>query len=77
MREQANYKQEPIIKLSKIINLLGNILGLVIKEQEGVSLFNKVEKIRVLSKASRGIRNNKEISHSFFNLLSLMGSSPL
>ena len=32
------------IKLSKTIHLLGEILGLVIKEQEGVSIFNKIEK---------------------------------
>ncbi len=42
------------IELSKIIHLLGKILGLVIKEQEGISYFNKIEKIRTLSKASRG-----------------------
>ena len=30
--------------LSKTVHLLGEILGLVIKEQEGFSLFNKVEK---------------------------------
>ena len=32
------------IELSKTIHLLGEILGLVIKEQEGSLIFNKVEK---------------------------------
>ena len=56
------------IKLSKTIHLLGEILGLVIKEQEGVSIFNKIEKIRVLSKASRGKKDKKEINKSFNQL---------
>ena len=56
------------IKLSKTIHLLGEILGLVIKEQEGISIFNKIEKIRVLSKASRGKKDKKEINKSFNQL---------
>ena len=42
-----NRKKEPTLKLSKIIHLLGEILGLVIKEKEGITFFNKVEKIRI------------------------------
>ena len=57
-----------IPKLSNTVHLLGKILGLVIKEQEGASLFNKVENIRVLSKASRGNKNNKEINKIFKKL---------
>ena len=57
MKKDTNKKKEPLLKLSKIIHLLGEILGLVIKEQEGVSFFNQVEKIRVLSKASRDKKN--------------------
>ena len=33
------------IVLSKPIRLLGEILGNIIKEQEGLSVFNKIEKI--------------------------------
>ena len=51
-----------IPKLSNTVRLLGEILGLVIKKQEGTSLFNKVENIRILSKASRGHKSKKEIS---------------
>ena len=36
------------IVLSKTIRLLGEILGNIIKEQEGISVFNKIEKIRAL-----------------------------
>ena len=58
------------IELSKTIHLLGTILGLVIKEQEGSLIFNKIEKIRVLSKASRGNNSKKNINNSFKQLKS-------
>ena len=35
------------IKLSSTIHLLGEILGNVIKKQEGLLIFNKIEKIRI------------------------------
>jgi len=49
------------IELSKIVSLLGKILGIVVKEQEGTVLYNKIEQIRSLSKASRGTKNKKKI----------------
>ena len=49
------------IELSKIVSLLGKILGVVVKEQEGAVLYNKIEEIRSLSKASRGTKNKKKI----------------
>ena len=49
------------IKLSKIVSLLGKILGVVVKEQEGLFLYNRIEEIRSLSKASRGTKNKKKI----------------
>ena len=58
------------IELSKTIHLLGTILGLVIKEQEGSLIFNKIEKIRVLSKASRGNNSKKNINNYFKQLKS-------
>jgi len=45
MVKKTKYKNIAILKLSKIVHLLGKILGLVIKEQEGVYFFNKIEKI--------------------------------
>ncbi len=68
MKKNANRKKEPLLKLSKIIHLLGDILGLVIKEQEGISFFDKVEKIRVLSKASRDKKNKQKINKAFNQL---------
>ena len=56
-------------ELSSTIHLLGEILGNVIKEQEGISIFNKIEKIRFLSKSSRG-KNKKIINQSFKKLKS-------
>jgi len=49
------------IQLSKIVSLLGKILGVVVKEQEGLQLYNKIEEIRSLSKASRGTKSKKKI----------------
>ena len=49
------------IELSKIVGLLGKTLGIVVKEQEGLRLYNKIEEIRSLSKASRGTKNKKKI----------------
>jgi len=57
MGKKTKYKNLAILKLSKIVHLLGKILGLVIKEQEGTYFFNKIEKIRLLSKTSRGSMN--------------------
>ena len=48
------------IELSKIISLLGKILGFVVKDQEGLALYNKIEEIRSLSKASRGKKIKKK-----------------
>jgi len=48
MENKNNYKRNANIELSKIVSLLGKILGSVIKEQEGISLYNKIEKIRSL-----------------------------
>ena len=55
------------IELSSTIHLLGEILGSVIKKQENERIFNKIEKIRSLSKVSRG--NDKKKNLTSFNLL--------
>ena len=71
MNKHLKRKNKPtnlIPKLSNTVHLLGKILGLVIKKQEGTSLFNKVENIRILSKASRGNKNKKEIRKVFLKL---------
>ena len=61
--------KEPLLKLSKIIHLLGEILGLVIKEQEGITSFNKVENIRILSKTSRDNQSQKKNHKAFRKLI--------
>ena len=60
MLKRIDYKIKNV-ELSKNINLLGNILGKVVIEQEGIKLYNKIEQIRFLSKASRGAKNKKKI----------------
>jgi len=60
MAKKINHKNANI-ELSKIVSLLGKILGVVVKEQEGAVLYNKIEEIRSLSKASRGVKNKKKI----------------
>ena len=45
MAKKIKYKIANI-ELSKIVSLLGKILGFVVKEQEGLSLYNKIEEIR-------------------------------
>ena len=56
------------IELSKTIHLLGDVLGNGIKDQEGLSVYNKIEKIRLLSKLSRGNKNKKNIRKNFKKL---------
>ena len=47
MVKKYNHKRNANIKLSKIVSLLGKILGSVVKEQEGLSIYNKIEKIKI------------------------------
>ena len=54
---------------------LGDILGRVIRKQEGQNFFNLVEKIRLLSKANVKNINNKKrffICFSFYKTKSVM-----
>ena len=39
--EKNNNNKSSIKKISEIVNLLGRILGLVIKEQEGIRLYKE------------------------------------
>ena len=59
--QKSNKYKIANIELSKLVSLLGKILGFVVKEQEGQLLYNKIEEIRYLSKASRGAKNKKKI----------------
>jgi len=55
------------IELSSTIHLLGEILGSVIKKQESTAIFDKIEKIRTLSKNSRG--SNESLNNQSFKKL--------
>ena len=53
------YERIPTKLLREDIRYLGNILGRVIKKQEGEKFFNLVEKIRKLSKANKANNTSK------------------
>ena len=54
------YERIPTKLLRDDVRYLGNILGKVIKEQEGKNFFNLVEKVRRLSKANKISINTKQ-----------------
>ena len=60
IKRDLYYERIPTKSLRNDVRYLGNILGRVIKKQEGQNFFNLVEKIRLLSKANvRNINNKK------------------
>ena len=65
---KSNNNKISIPQLSKIVHLLGETLGLVVKNQEGKIYYDKIEEIRLLSKASR-ISNNEKKNKLNFNRL--------
>ena len=66
------YERIPTKLLREDVRYLGNILGKVIKEQEGQNFFNLVEKVRKLSKVSNkslSVKNtNKKVIETIKNL---------
>ncbi len=66
------YERIPTKLLREDIRYLGNILGEVIKEQEGIKFFNLVEKVRKLSKANKINLKNK---NSFKKLVKIVRNS--
>ncbi len=58
-KKDLYYERIPTKLLREDIRYLGNILGRVIKKQEGEKFFNLVEKIRKLSKANKANNTNK------------------
>ena len=59
LKRDLYYERIPTKSLRDDVRYLGNILGRVIKKQEGESFFNLVEKIRLMSKANTRNKNNK------------------
>ena len=60
LKRDLYYERIPTKSLRDDVRHLGNILGKVIKKQEGSSFFNLVEKIRLLSKANVANKSRKE-----------------
>jgi phosphoenolpyruvate carboxylase len=59
IKRDLYYERIPTKSLRNDVRFLGNILGKVIKKQEGDKFFNLVEKIRLLSKANIKNKDNK------------------
>ena len=59
LKRDLYYERIPTKSLRDDVRYLGNILGRVIKKQEGESFFNLVEKIRLMSKANTKNQNDK------------------
>ena len=66
------YERIPTKLLREDVRYLGNILGKVIKEQEGQNFFELVEKVRKLSKANKTSQNvnqtNRKVIRAIKNL---------
>ena len=60
------YERIPTKLLRENVRYLGNILGKVLKDQEGDKFFELVEKIRKLSKANKTNLNSK---HSYRKII--------
>ena len=60
LKRDLYYERIPTKSHRDDVRYLGDLLGRVIKKQEGQSFFNLVEKIRLLSKANNSNSNNKK-----------------
>ncbi len=60
LKRDLYYERIPTKSLRDDVRYLGNILGRVIKEQEGQKFFDLVEKIRLLSKANIANKNHRD-----------------
>ena len=69
IKRDLYYERIPTKTLREDVRLLGNILGNVIKEQEGQNFLNLVEKIRKLSKANKA---NLNANNSYTQITSVI-----
>ena len=60
LKRDLYYERIPTKSLRDDVRYLGNILGNVINQQEGINLFRLVEDIRRLSKANTANNNKKK-----------------
>ena len=75
IKRDLYYERIPTKSLRDDVRLLGNILGNVIKKQEGQTFFNLVEKIRKLSKANRANIKQKDSYKKISKTLSQISPS--
>ena len=77
LKRDLYYERIPTKSLRNDVRYLGNILGRVIKKQEGESFFNLVERIRLLSKANIKNKNNKNMVCNFIDNFSYLNTQLL
>jgi len=65
IKRDLSYERIPTKSLREDVRYLGNVLGKVIKKQEGINFFKLVEDVRLLSKANTANSNKRK---SFQNL---------
>ena len=75
LKRDLYYERIPTKSLRNDVRFLGNILGRVIKKQEGESFFNLVERIRLLSKAN--IKNKLRVVPLFETLQDLKNAKSI
>jgi len=68
-KKDLYYERIPTKLLREDVKYLGNILGKVIKTQEGQKFFDLVEKVRKLSKANKKNPNQKELNSKVLNAI--------
>ena len=65
IKRDLYYERIPTKSLREDVRYLGNVLGKVIKQQEGVNFFKLVEEVRRLSKANIANTNKKNLLKNF------------
>ena len=68
-KKDLYYERIPTKLLREDVRYLGNILGQVIKSQEGQKFFDLVEKVRKLSKANKANPNSKKSNTNVINAI--------
>ena len=68
-KKDLYYERIPTKLLREDVRYLGNVLGKVIKIQEGQKFFDLVEKIRKLSKSNKSGQNQKKSNKKVVNAI--------
>ena len=68
-KKDLYYERIPTKLLREDVRYLGNILGQVIRAQDGQKFFNLVEKVRKLSKANKANPNSKKLNNDVINAI--------